>query len=60
MNCLRDRWERDLNPDELVIDRENVSVFDGSSGNLVRNTLKFISEKTVEMKGLILIKTEMR
>ena len=45
MNRLRDRWDRDLTPDELVIERENFIVFDGSTGNSVMNMLKYFSEK---------------
>ena len=44
VNRLRDRWHRDLTPDELVIQRENVTVFDASNGNCVMNLLKYISE----------------
>ena len=28
-NYLRDKWARDLIPDEIVIENENVTVFDG-------------------------------
>ena len=45
VNRLRDKWDRDLTPDELVIERENVTVFDSSNGNCVMNMLKYISEK---------------
>ena len=44
VNRLRDRWNRDFSPDELMIDRENVSVIDGPSGNSVRNIFKYNSE----------------
>ena len=45
MNQLRDRWDRDLTPDEIVIEKENVTVFDRSIGNPVKNMLlKYISE----------------
>ena len=44
MNRLRDKWDRDLTPDELVIEKENVTVFDSSNGNPVMNMLKYISE----------------
>ena len=44
MNRLRDRWHRDLTTDELIIERENVTVFDISNGNCVMNMLKYISE----------------
>ena len=41
---LRDRWHRDLTSKELVIERENVTVFDASNGNCVMEMLKYISE----------------
>ena len=41
---LRDRWHRDLTTDELIIERENLTVFDASNGNCVMNMLKYISE----------------
>ena len=44
MNRLRDKWDRDLTIDELVIERENVTVFDASSGNFVMDMLKYNSE----------------
>ena len=44
VNCLRDRWHRDLTSNELAIERENVTVFDASNGNCVMNILKFISK----------------
>ena len=44
VNRLTDKWDRDLPPDELVIERENVTVFDASNGNCFMNMLKFISE----------------
>ena len=44
MTRLRDRWDRDLITDELIIERENVTVFDASNGNPVMNMLKYISE----------------
>ena len=43
-NRLRDRWHRDLTSDELVIERKNVTVFDASNGNCVKNMPKHISE----------------
>ena len=45
VNQLRDRWDRDLTPDEIVIEKENVTIFDESNGNPVMNMPKFISEK---------------
>ena len=45
MNRLSDKWDRDLTPLELVMERENVTVFDASNGNPVMNMLKYVSEK---------------
>ena len=44
VNRLRDKWDRDLTDDELVLEKENVTVFDASNGNCVMNMLKYISE----------------
>ena len=44
VNRLSDIWDKYLTPDDLVIEGENVSVFNGSYGNLVMNTLNHISE----------------
>ena len=44
VNRLHDRWHRDLSDNELVIERENVIVFDASNGNCVMNMLKYISQ----------------
>ena len=44
VNRLRDRWHRDLTPNELEIEKQNVTVFDASNGNCVMNMLKYISE----------------
>ena len=44
LNRLRDKWDKDLTSDELVIERGNSTVFDGSNGNPVMNMLKNISE----------------
>ena len=44
VNRLRDKWDRDLIPHELMIERENVTVFDASNRNCVMNMLKYISE----------------
>ena len=60
VNHLRDRWNRDLTPCEIMLEKENVIVFDGSNGNPVMNMLQFTSEKRRAMKESILIKTEMR
>ena len=45
VNHLRDKWDRDLTTDELVIEREHVTVFDASNGICVMDILKFISDK---------------
>ena len=45
MNQLGEWWNRDLTPDELVIENENVTVFDGSNENPVMNMLKYTSDK---------------
>ena len=44
VNRLTDCWYRDLNSDELIIERKNVTVFDASNGNCLMNMLKYISE----------------
>ena len=44
VNRLKDKWDRDLTPDELILERKNVTVFDTSNGNCVVNMLKYISE----------------
>ena len=44
VNRLTDCWYRDLNSDELIIERKNVTVFDASNGNCIMNMLKYISE----------------
>ena len=44
VNRLHDKWDRDLTPDELVMERKNVLIFDASNGNCVMNMLKYISE----------------
>ena len=44
VNRLRDKWDRDLTNNELVIERKNVTVFDASNGNCIMNMLKYISE----------------
>ena len=44
VNRLRDRSHRDLTNNELIIERENVNVFDASNGNCVMNMLKYISD----------------
>ena len=38
-------WNRDLGPNGIVIEKENVTVCGGSNGNPVLNMLKYISEK---------------
>ena len=44
VNRLKDKWDRDLTPDELILERKNVTVSDTSNGNCVMNMLKHISE----------------
>ena len=41
---LRDQWNRDLTPDEIVIEKDNLIVFDGYNANHVINMLKINSE----------------
>ena len=45
VHLSRDKWDRDLTPDERVIEKLHVTVFDGSNGNPVKNMLKKNSEK---------------
>ena len=40
VNCLGDKRDRDLTPDEKVTEEDNVTVFDGSNGNPVMKMLK--------------------
>ena len=51
VNWLRDRWDRDLSPDETVTEKDNVIVFDGSNGNPVMNMLQHISEDSQGDEG---------
>ena len=44
VNRLRECWHRDLTSHELIIERNNVTVFDASNGNCVMNMLRYISE----------------
>ena len=44
VNRLRDKWDRDLASDEIIIEKEKVTVFDASNGNPVMNMLKYISK----------------
>ena len=37
VNRLRDRWDRDLTPDEIVTEKDNFIVFDESYTNPVMN-----------------------
>ena len=39
VNCLRYRWNRDLTADEVVTEKDNVTVFDGSYANPVMTML---------------------
>ena len=40
VNRLRGKWDRDLTGDELVLEKQYVTVFDASNGNCVMNMLK--------------------
>ena len=44
VNRLKDCWYRDLNSNEIIIERKNVKVFDASNGNCIMNMLEYISE----------------
>ena len=44
VNRLKDKWDRNLTPDDLILERKNVIVFDASNGNCIMNMLKHISE----------------
>ena len=44
VNRLRECWYRNLNTNELIIERKNVTVFDASNGNCIMDLLKYISE----------------
>ena len=44
LNRLRDRWDRELTPDEIVTEKDSVIVFDGSNQNPDLNMPKYISE----------------
>ena len=44
VNRLKDCWYRDLNSNELIIERKKVNVFDASNGNCIMNVLKYISK----------------
>ena len=44
VNRLRDRWDRDLTPDEKVTEKDNVIVFAGSNGNPVMTMRNYVSE----------------
>ena len=40
----KEKWDKDLTVQEIETERENVIVFDGSTGNPVKNMLENISE----------------
>ena len=44
VNRLRDKWDRDLFANKLVMEKDNVIVFDGYNANTVMNVLKYISQ----------------
>ena len=41
---LKDSWDRDLIPDEILTEKNNITVFDGTNENPVMNMLLYISE----------------
>ena len=41
---LKDCWYRDLNKNELIIERKHVNIFDASNGICIMNMLKYISK----------------
>ena len=43
VNCLQDKWDRDLTGHEIETKSETVTVFDGSNGNAVMIMLNNIS-----------------
>ena len=44
VNRLKDRWHKELNNNELIIERKHLNIFDASNGNCIMNMLKYISE----------------
>ena len=44
VNRLQNRWDKDLTLDEIVTEKDNIIVFDGSNGNPVLNMLNYFSE----------------
>ena len=40
VNCLGDKWDRDLTCKEIEVERENVIVYDKSCDNPIVNMLK--------------------
>ena len=44
VNRLRDRCDRDLTPDAVVTETDNVIAFDGCIANLVMTVLEYVSE----------------
>ena len=44
VNCLRDRWNRDLIPVETMTEKDKVIGFNGCSRNPVMSMLKYTSE----------------
>ena len=44
VNRLKDCWYRDLNSNELMIERKKVTVFDASNENCIMNMLRYISK----------------
>ena len=48
VNRLRDRWDRDLTPEQVLTEKDIVIVFDGYNGNTVMHMLKYSSENCEE------------
>ena len=44
VNSLQDKWDRDLTPDKIETEKDNVNVFVESNRNPITNMLKYISE----------------
>ena len=44
VNRLKDCWYRDLKNNELIIERNHVTIFNASNGNCIMNMLKYISK----------------
>ena len=60
VNRLRDWWDRDLTAEEILPEREYVTVFIKSCGNPVMNMLKYIQKTMKVLRELLLIKKVMK